>query len=90
MKLLLDTHAFLWRLLDDPRLPHSANRLIDDVSNELFISSVSAFEIAVKVAIGKLKLPSAVRNFILAGMQENEIKCVPMELRHTFGLSNLP
>lgn len=54
MKLLLDTHALLWMLDDNPRLSATARAAIGDFGNELLISSVSGFEIATKHRIGKL------------------------------------
>ncbi len=90
MKLLLDTHVFLWRLLGDPRLSHSADAMIDDIANQLFLSSISGFEIAVKVAIEKLKLPADVAGFIEAGMINNQITSLPVTFRHAYGVSLLP
>ena len=52
--MLLDTHAFLWWLTDDKRLPQSARRAIEDEDNDILISAASAWEIATKHRIGKL------------------------------------
>ena len=54
MRLLLDTHAFLWWLDGDTRLPKFAQGLIADEGNEILISAASAWEISTKVRIGKL------------------------------------
>jgi PIN domain nuclease of toxin-antitoxin system len=48
MKLLLDTHILLWALADDPKLPLAARRAILDLSNQLFFSAVSVWEVALK------------------------------------------
>ena len=56
MKLLLDTHALLWWLADDQRLGAKARTRIDDPGNEVLVSHVSLWEIAIKVGIGKLRL----------------------------------
>lgn len=56
MKLLLDTHALLWWLADDPRLGHDARRAIEDPTNQILVSDVSLWEIAIKVGIGKLRV----------------------------------
>jgi PIN domain nuclease of toxin-antitoxin system len=90
MRLLLDMHVFLWRLLDDPRLSKHAAGLIDDVVNELFLSSVSAFEIAAKVGIRKLKLPYDVPRFVEQGMTGNQIAPLPLTFRQTYGIATLP
>lgn len=55
MRLLLDTHAFLWWVFADPKLSRRARAAIDDeVENDVFVSAASAWEIATKYRIGKL------------------------------------
>jgi PIN domain nuclease of toxin-antitoxin system len=54
MRLLLDTHALLWSFNSDPSLSAEARRVIEDGSNEIFVSAASAWEIAMKVRLGKL------------------------------------
>ena len=54
MRLLLDTHALLWSFNSDPSLSAEARRVIEDGSNEIFVSAASAWEIATKVRLGKL------------------------------------
>jgi PIN domain nuclease of toxin-antitoxin system len=90
MKLLLDTHAFLWWLLKDSRLPTTTLNLILDLNNELYLSGASGFEIATKVAIGKLKLPENVQTFVEKGMNQGQVQPLPIELRHTYRLATLP
>jgi PIN domain nuclease of toxin-antitoxin system len=58
LRVLLDTHALLWWLSDDPALPRTAARIIADTKNTVIVSAVSAWEIAIKVRLGKL--PTAV------------------------------
>ena len=50
MKLLLDTHIVLWALTDDPKLPAIARRLIEDESNDIYVSAASAWEVSIKHA----------------------------------------
>jgi len=57
MRLLLDAHALLWWLADDPSLDRSARDLIADPANEVIVSAVTVWEIAIKRAIGKLSAP---------------------------------
>lgn len=57
MRLLLDTHAFLWFILDDPRLSSQADALISDPNNEVEISPASYWEIAIKIRLKKYTLP---------------------------------
>ena len=54
MRLLLDTHALLWWLAGNPRLPVTARRAIHDQSNDVLVSAASAWEIATKFRLGKL------------------------------------
>lgn len=55
MRLLLDTHAVLWSVLDDPRLSGAARAALTGADNEILISAVSIFEITLKHHIGKLQ-----------------------------------
>lgn len=57
MKLLLDTHALLWSATDPERLEPGARDAIEDGANEVFVSVVSAWEIAIKQSLRKLELP---------------------------------
>jgi PIN domain nuclease of toxin-antitoxin system len=54
MRLLLDTHAFLWWLAGDRRLPVSARKVVADDASTVFVSAASAWEVATKVRLGKL------------------------------------
>ena len=53
MRLLLDTHVALWAVVDDPRLPAHAAALIADLTNEVFVSVASLWEIAIKHALAR-------------------------------------
>jgi PIN domain nuclease of toxin-antitoxin system len=74
MKLLLDTHAFLWYISNDARLPQHACDAIRDKSNEVYLSVVSVWEILVKYQIGKLPLPTPADEFIEATRSEHRIE----------------
>jgi PIN domain nuclease of toxin-antitoxin system len=58
MRLLLDSHAFLWRVKDDPALTRRARAAIADPDNECFLSQASIWEMAIKASLGKLRLAS--------------------------------
>ena len=60
VRVLLDTHAFLWWIADSARLSRSARRAIEDDANTIFVSAASAWEIATKHRIGKLPQAEAV------------------------------
>lgn len=57
MRLLLDAHALLWWLADDPSLDRHARDLIADPANEVIVSAATVWEIAIKRAVGKLEAP---------------------------------
>lgn len=57
MKLLLDTHVFLWYISADPKLPTSFQAAIQDPANEIYLSVVSVWEAVIKFGLGKLPLP---------------------------------
>jgi PIN domain nuclease of toxin-antitoxin system len=59
MRLLLDTHTFLWWLFDDPKLPDSARRLLADSRNRVHVSAASVWEICTKHRLGKLDAAGA-------------------------------
>lgn len=56
MRLLLDTHTFLWFIGGDDRLPEFARTMIADIGNEVLLSVASLWEIAIKTSLGRLKL----------------------------------
>lgn len=60
MRLLLDAHALLWWLADDPELGREARRLIADPANEVLVSAATTWEISIKRALGKLAAPPGI------------------------------
>ena len=90
MRVLLDTHAFLWFVLDDPKLSASARLLIEDPVNDVLVSAASLWEIAIKVRLGKLDLRSSYDDFIKRGITGNDFVLLPIEPRHTSLLTTLP
>ena len=57
MNLLLDTHILLWWMADDPQLNQDARKRIADPANIIFVSAATVWEIGIKQALGKLKVP---------------------------------
>jgi PIN domain nuclease of toxin-antitoxin system len=89
MKLLLDTHAFLWFVDDSPRLSAQAKALLEsDV--ELLISMASLWEIAVKNSIGKLTLAQPYETFIRQQLAQNSIEILPIKVAHLSVICTLP
>ncbi|HUY36843.1 MAG TPA: type II toxin-antitoxin system VapC family toxin [Pirellulales bacterium] len=90
MKLLLDTHAFLWFVTSDSQLSATALALIADVDNELFLSPASYWEVAIKVSIGKYPLTVPFETFFTTALAANGIQILAVEIRHAAVLSALP
>ena len=90
MKVLLDTHAFLWLVTDHPKLSDRAKATFLDGRNDLFCSAVTGFEICVKFSLGKLQLAEPPREFIENRMRNNAFSPLPIKLSHTFRLAHLP
>jgi PIN domain nuclease of toxin-antitoxin system len=57
VRLLLDSHILLWWLMDDPALPAEAKTAIGDPNSEIFVSAATAWELAIKCALGRLEFP---------------------------------
>src|ERR1700710_1674278 len=87
MKLLLDTHALLWWLADDRQLGRRARELIEDPANDILISMVSLWEIAVKVRIGKLQ---ADIEEIISAVQREGFSLLDVGMAHLVALAGLP
>lgn len=90
MRLLLDTHTFLWWISDDPQLSTSARTAIGDSSNEVFFSAVSAWEIAIKAGLGKLQLSEDLPEFLREQLHENRFFPLPMSIEHALRIQELP
>jgi PIN domain nuclease of toxin-antitoxin system len=90
MKLLLDTHALLWFLADDPRLSASAKKAIEDPANERWLSGISLLEIAIKLSINKLRLPAPFTAMFPGQLILNRISLIAIEAHHAAGVASLP
>jgi PIN domain nuclease of toxin-antitoxin system len=90
VKALLDTHAFLWWIDDDHRLSPTARSWIENGQNEVLFSVVSAWEIVVKHALGRLGLDGTISELIPDQIERNAFQVLPLHLRHALRLSSLP
>jgi PIN domain nuclease of toxin-antitoxin system len=89
MRVLLDTHTFLWFILDDPQLSASARTLLENPANDVEISPASYWEIAIKIGLGKYALPQPYQTFMEHQMATNNFRILPIELRHTALLTTM-
>ena len=90
MKALLDTHAFLWWVTEDSRLSSTAINIITDSSNQLFLSTASAWEIVIKARLGKLTLPEPPEIYIPNRLTVNRFENLSIHLIHALQVVNLP
>lgn len=90
MRLLLDTVAFLWLALEPARLSERAIAPIEDPDNDLYLSAMSAYEIAVKFDLGKLPLPSFLATFVPSERDSRDIASLAMSERAALAVSKLP
>lgn len=86
MRLLLDTHALVWWLADDPRLSRAAGAALDRAENDLFISAVSGYEIVYKQRAGRL--PNAPED-LARRLQRASITVLPITLDHALAAAAL-
>jgi PIN domain nuclease of toxin-antitoxin system len=86
MNLLLDTHALLWWLDDHPSLSKKARTSISDGMNSVFVSAAVIWEIEIKKALGKLKIPSNFRQ-VLA---QQSFEMLPVTVEHAYMVGDLP
>jgi PIN domain nuclease of toxin-antitoxin system len=90
MKILLDTHIFLWWITDDSRLSGRAHEIISNSHNELYLSAASGWEIAIKSGLGRIQLPRKPDFFIAEQLSRNAIISMPIEMSHALHVHTLP
>ena len=90
MKVLLDTHTFLWLISGDDRLSETAQKTFLDPGNIMFFSAASLCEICIKMSLGKLSLKSGWLKTIQDEMNVNAIQWLSIEMPHCVELTNLP
>jgi PIN domain nuclease of toxin-antitoxin system len=90
MKLLLDTHVFLWWNEAHPRLSRRVRQLLSDPANSLYLSVASAWEMTLKVQSGKLGLPAATAVYIPARLNHYGMETLPVTLEHVLAAGTLP
>ncbi len=90
MRLLLDTHAFLWWIADDERLSARARALIASDDNEIYFSAASGWEIAIKARLNRVRLPDDLERFVPAQLAANAFQVLPVHLRHALRVFHLP
>jgi PIN domain nuclease of toxin-antitoxin system len=90
MKLLLDTHCWLWWFASDPRLGARASELIRNGENDVYLSAASSWEIAMKTSLGKLKLPEPPEQYVPSRLAAQGMQGLAIEHAHALRVASLP
>jgi PIN domain nuclease of toxin-antitoxin system len=90
MRLLLDTHTFLWWIEDASALSRKARTAISDPGNECLLSLASCWEMAIKLSLGKLRLPGAIERFVPEHVAANAFHQLAIDFRHVARVATLP
>lgn len=89
MKLLLDTHAFVWWIRDDERLSARARRQIAAPRNEVYVSAVTAWELVVKESL-RIGLATPVERTLPEQLARNGFTALPVSIAHALAVERLP
>ncbi len=87
---LLDTSAFIWWLSDHRRLSAEARRLILDGANPVWLSAASIWEMAIKVSLGKLRVPGSLDDLVETQTRANGLQVLNVRARHASATMSLP
>ena len=90
MRILLDTHCWLWFNSTPERFSARTRRLLEEPANELFLSVASVWEIGIKVALGKLQLPEPIDDYVTSRLSADGIVALPISLAHVLRAGRLP
>lgn len=90
MRILLDTHVFLWYISGDARLGAAVRDVIGTPDNEVFLSGVSTWEAIVKHGLGKLPLPEPAETYLPTQRERHEISSLPLDEPSVSRLGSLP
>ena len=90
MRILVDTNAALWAVLDSPRLSARAKQILADTETAGLISLASVWEIAIKYHSGRLPLPETPEQLLDRLVRDLELTLLPIEASHVFKAASLP
>jgi PIN domain nuclease of toxin-antitoxin system len=90
LRILVDTHAFLWAISADQRYQGAMRQAMENGENELYLSVASIWEILIKSGMGKLTLPKPTAEFIAAEMFKNRVRRMGIQASHLAALEKLP
>lgn len=90
MRLLLDTHTFIWWASEPGKLSKRALNACENEKNELILSVVSVWEMQIKIQLEKLILKHPLKDLILNQQNANDLQILPVSLDHVLALETLP
>lgn len=90
VRVLLDTHVFIWWNEGDSRLSKKAIQTLEDPKNSLVLSVATAWELAIKTQSGKLRLPEAASTYVPTRAAHYGMEILPIHLAHALALAALP
>jgi PIN domain nuclease of toxin-antitoxin system len=90
MSYLLDTHVLIWLLAGSPDLSQHVLDILSDPRHAVSVSVASAWEMAIKVGLGKLELPPDVRHWLPGELAAADLSVLPVTLEHALGVERLP
>lgn len=90
MKVLLDTHVFLWWINEHERLSNLARRILESADTEAYVSVAVVWEITIKARLGRFNLPEDLKSFLRQQIITNRFQVLPINLDHTLAVFDLP
>jgi PIN domain nuclease of toxin-antitoxin system len=90
VRLLLDTHAFLWWVTDDDRMSERGGALIADGANDVYFSTASAWEIVIKAGLGRIDLSGDAWSLTPEHLERNAFQVLPIHVSHAVAVIALP
>lgn len=90
MRVLIDTHVFIWWTSEPTRLSPSVYDILTAPDTEPILSIVSVWEMQIKESLGKLSLKTALSNLVDDEISRNHIHLLPIQLSHIYALNHLP
>lgn len=90
MKVLLDTHTFIWWDTDPNHLSAQALLICQDANNQLLLSVASVWEMAIKISLGKLNFAKPLADMIAEQQHANHLELLPVALTHALTVEALP
>jgi len=90
VRLLLDTHIWLWMIAEPERFTPETTKALEDSDNDLLFSAVSSWEIAIKHSLGKLALPAPPATYVPQQIAKTGVTPLPLEHSHALRVAELP